>query len=104
MLAVREARRPRPTIIGFDEYEETLNGIQAATIFGTVVQNPYEFGYQSIKILASLARARTTERPQELSRASTPEPHLHSASGHHKDNVEAFQRPKVSSEDVCCGK
>jgi ribose transport system substrate-binding protein len=46
----------KPKIVAFDENFQTLEGIQSGEIFGTVVQNPFEFGYQSIKILAGLAR------------------------------------------------
>lgn len=35
-------------IVGFDEDQQTLRGISAGDIVGTVVQQPYEFGYQSI--------------------------------------------------------
>ena len=43
-------------IVGFDEDPETLQGIADGYILGTVVQNPYEFGFQSVKMMASLAR------------------------------------------------
>lgn len=42
-------------VIGFDEDSGTLAGIQEGTVYGTVVQNPYEYGYQSVKILNALA-------------------------------------------------
>ncbi len=42
-------------VIGFDEDEQTLAGIAAGTVHGTVVQNPYEYGYQSVKVLHALA-------------------------------------------------
>ncbi len=43
-------------IVGFDEEGGTLQGIIDGEIFGTVVQNPYMYGYDSIRILAGLAR------------------------------------------------
>jgi len=43
-------------IVGFDEDPETLQGIADGGILGTVVQNPYEFGFQSVKMMAALAR------------------------------------------------
>ncbi len=55
ILAAQKAAKP-PTIVGFDENYETLEGIQHGKVFGTVVQNPFQFGYESIKILAGLAR------------------------------------------------
>lgn len=56
--AVRAAARlGKVAIVGFDEDDGTLRGIQDGHIFGTVVQNPYEYGYQSVAMLASLVRA-----------------------------------------------
>jgi ribose transport system substrate-binding protein len=39
-------------IVGFDEDQQTLKGIAEGVIEGTVVQQPYEFGYQSMIKLA----------------------------------------------------
>ena len=39
-------------IVCFDEEEETLAGIASGAIYGTVVQQPYEFGRQSILRMA----------------------------------------------------
>ncbi len=39
-------------VVSFDEEDETLAGISAGTVHGTVVQQPYEFGYQSMKLMA----------------------------------------------------
>lgn len=36
-------------IVCFDEEDETLSGVKSGAISATVVQNPFEFGYQSIK-------------------------------------------------------
>lgn len=41
-------------IICFDEEDQTLAGIKDGGIYGTVVQQPYEFGYQAIHILAKI--------------------------------------------------
>jgi ribose transport system substrate-binding protein len=43
-------------IVAFDENAETLQGIVEGHILGTVVQNPYEFGFQSVKLMAALAK------------------------------------------------
>ena len=43
-------------IVCFDEEEETLQGVKDGHISGTVVQQPFEFGYQSVKLLAALAK------------------------------------------------
>jgi ribose transport system substrate-binding protein len=51
--AVRDAGRiGQVKIIAFDEDDETLSGVKSGAIVGTVVQQPYEFGYQSITLLA----------------------------------------------------
>jgi ribose transport system substrate-binding protein len=50
--AVREANKVgQIKIIAFDEEDETLAGIKDGSIFATVVQQPYEFGYQAIKLM-----------------------------------------------------
>jgi ribose transport system substrate-binding protein len=58
--AARKARQQnknvKAIVVAFDEDYETLDGVKAGDVYATVVQNPYEFGYQSIKILAGLAR------------------------------------------------
>ncbi|HEY6329262.1 MAG TPA: sugar-binding protein [Blastocatellia bacterium] len=38
-------------IVCFDEDDQTLAGIKDGAIFGTVVQQPYQFGYQAIDLL-----------------------------------------------------
>lgn len=50
-------------VIGFDEADETLRGIQDGTVYGTVVQDPYQYGYRSIAVLAALARGDRTLLP-----------------------------------------
>jgi ribose transport system substrate-binding protein len=55
--AAREAgRQNKVAIVGFDEDYQTLEGVKSGEVYATVVQNPFEFGYQSVKILAGLAR------------------------------------------------
>ncbi len=51
--AVKAAgREGKVKIIGFDEDQQTLKGIAEGVIEATVVQQPYEFGYESVKELA----------------------------------------------------
>jgi len=53
LSAVRDAGKINSIkIIAFDEDDETLTGVKAGAIVGTVVQQPYEFGYQAITLLA----------------------------------------------------
>jgi len=55
--AVREAGKAgRVRIVAFDEADETLAGVKAGHIDGTVVQQPYEFGYQAITRMAQAVR------------------------------------------------
>jgi ribose transport system substrate-binding protein len=39
-------------IIGFDEDPVTLGGVKEGSIVGTVVQQPFEWGYQGMKLMA----------------------------------------------------
>src|SRR5439155_25707958 len=43
-------------IVGFDENLVTLDAVAAGEIEGTVVQDPYQYGYKSVEILAAVAR------------------------------------------------
>lgn len=40
------------TVVAFDEDPITLGGVKEGTIAGTVVQQPYEWGYQGMKLMA----------------------------------------------------
>jgi len=53
--AVRAAgKQGQVQVIGFDEDPVTLRGVADGIVIGTVVQQPYEFGYQSMKLLAKV--------------------------------------------------
>src|SRR5262245_34846965 len=39
-------------VIGFDEDPITLGGVREGTVEGTVVQQPYEWGYEGMKLMA----------------------------------------------------
>lgn len=52
-------------LIGFDEADETLQGIIDGDIQGTVVQNPYKYGYESVRILAGLAKGDQSVLPKD---------------------------------------
>ena len=54
---VRDSGKLRQVkIVCFDEEEEALQGVKDGHISGTVVQQPFEFGYQSVKLLVALAK------------------------------------------------
>lgn len=53
--AVKEAGKTGTVkIICFDEEDETLAGVKDGSIYATVVQQPYEFGYQSVKMMSQI--------------------------------------------------
>ncbi len=53
--AVRESGKVgKVKIICFDEEDDTLAGVKDGSIYGTVVQQPFEFGYQAIKLMRSI--------------------------------------------------
>ena len=53
--AVRaSSRKEKPAIVAFDEDEETLKAVEDGVIYATVVQKPFEFGYQSMKLLKEI--------------------------------------------------
>jgi ribose transport system substrate-binding protein len=55
----------RVKIVGFDENFDTLQGIADGLVHGTVVQQPYQFGYQSVKLMAALARGDRSKVPAD---------------------------------------
>jgi ribose transport system substrate-binding protein len=50
-------------LVGFDENIETLRGIEAGQIYATVVQDPFGFGYESVKLMAALAKGDRSGLP-----------------------------------------
>ncbi|MCC6492789.1 MAG: sugar-binding protein [Pirellulales bacterium] len=50
-------------VVGSDESIETCRAIRAGHEFGSAAQRPYEFGYQSIKMLAKLYRGEPADVP-----------------------------------------
>jgi ribose transport system substrate-binding protein len=58
LSAVKDAKREgQVKIVGFDEDDNTLYGIREGSIYATVVQQPFEFGYQSVKLMVDLAKS-----------------------------------------------
>ena len=59
--AILEAARSKQLvgkvkIVGFDEDWVTLDGIAKGEVEGTVVQDPFNYGYESVKLLAMMAK------------------------------------------------
>jgi len=50
-------------VVGFDEEAPTLQGIVDGDCYGTIVQNPYQYGYKSVELLTKLAQGDTSAIP-----------------------------------------
>ncbi len=50
-------------LVAFDENDATLQGIVDGDIYATLVQDPYQFGFQSVRILVRKARGDDTVLP-----------------------------------------
>lgn len=63
--AVKEAgKEGQIKIIAFDEEDDTLQAIKDGYMQGTIVQNPYRYGFESVRVLASLARGDESVIPE----------------------------------------
>lgn len=51
-------------VIGFDEADVTLQGIKDGEMIGTVVQDPYQYGYKSIEIVKALIEGDDSVIPE----------------------------------------
>ena len=72
-------------IVAFDEDENTLIGVKEGDVYGTIVQQPFEFGYQSVKLMTALAKGDKSAVPSD---GILYVPHLVIK----KDNVEEFHQ------------
>ena len=63
--AVKDAgKEGQIKLVSFDEDDATLQGIIDGHVYGTVVQQPFTFGYQSIKYLKALSEGDTSVIPE----------------------------------------
>lgn len=51
-------------VVGFDEHPDTLAGIRDGVVYGTIVQQPYAFGYRSVQWLTTLAKGGSVDVPE----------------------------------------
>ncbi|MFZ4509132.1 MAG: sugar-binding protein [Fimbriimonas sp.] len=87
--AVKDANKiGKIKIICFDEEDETLAGVKSGAIEATVVQQPFEFGYQAIQILAKTLGGDKTAIPADKKQ-------IVDTVVIKKDTVEAFQAKLV---------
>jgi ribose transport system substrate-binding protein len=62
LTAVRSASKAgQVKIVCFDDYTDTLAGIAAGDIYGTIVQMPYNFGYQTISRMGKSLRGDNSQ-------------------------------------------
>ena len=52
-------------VVGFDENVETLQQIREGNCQGTVVQNPYMYGYQSVQVLYRMINGDTSDMNED---------------------------------------
>lgn len=63
--AIKARKGTKVIAVGFDEDDETLKAIEEGVITATVVQKPYQFGYQSIKLLHDLTTKGESALPKD---------------------------------------
>lgn len=64
--AIKDAKKEgKIQVVCFDEEEDTLQGVKDGVVFGTIVQQPYEFGYQSVKMIAKVLDGDKSAIPAE---------------------------------------
>ena len=62
--AVKEANKvDKVKIIAFDEEDPTLAGVKDGQIYATVVQQPFEFGYRSMELMAKVLNGDKSQIP-----------------------------------------
>jgi ribose transport system substrate-binding protein len=86
LSAVKDAgKQGKVHIVGMDEDDNTLLGVKDGHIHGTIVQQPFEFGYQSVKLMTQLVKGDKSAVPGN---GILHVPHLVIK----KDNVEEFHK------------
>jgi ribose transport system substrate-binding protein len=64
LSAVQEANKTgQVKIVAFDEEDNTLTGVKQGAIYATVVQQPFEFGYQAIKMMRQYLKGDKSSVP-----------------------------------------
>jgi ribose transport system substrate-binding protein len=64
LSAVKEANKTdKVKIVAFDEQDETLSGIRDGSIYATVVQQPFEFGYRSMELMSKILNGDKSQIP-----------------------------------------
>ena len=50
-------------VVGFDFNDETLAGIESGNVYASIMQDPYTIGFETVRILADLARGNRSRLP-----------------------------------------
>ena len=61
-----EGKAGQIKVVCFDDERATLAGIKEGTIFGTVAQQPFEYGYQSVQMAAKILRGDRSVIPTSI--------------------------------------
>jgi ribose transport system substrate-binding protein len=62
--AVKKAGKTDILIAGFDEADDTLQGIRDGKVIGTCSQNPYQYGYKSVALLNEILKGNKDVIPE----------------------------------------
>lgn len=81
-------------IVCFDDEPETLEGIKDGSIFGSVAQQPFEYGYQSVSLISKLLKGDKSVIPPDK-RVLIPTTIIQ------RDNLDQY---KKSHEEILGGK
>jgi ribose transport system substrate-binding protein len=65
ILEAMGAKYTQIKVVAFDEDDQTLLGIDSGRVYASVIQDPYQFGYKSVEILAAEVRGNTSKRINE---------------------------------------
>jgi ribose transport system substrate-binding protein len=88
-------------IVAFDENPETLDGIESGDIFATVAQDPYSYGYDAVRMLATLCRSDEAQLPIGTSTHSVSVEAIRQDNlDEYRDKVEARRAPSAADDDA----
>lgn len=81
--ALREAKKAGVTLIGFDDYEATLAGVESGEVYAALAQAPYQFGFTAVRSLVGMSKG--------TSAAPVSEAKLYNCTVIRKDNVANYR-------------
>ena len=64
--ALQSQKRPEVKMVGFDAEAALVEGLRAGQIDSLVVQDPYKMGYEGVKAIASVAKAKRSKNAWTL--------------------------------------